>query len=300
MRKIKLIPILFILILLFSACGKEDIHLTSDQYPVCRGDVIASRIATEAMCALTGISSEEARGYTRLLGSESGYEELLAGVSQLVFTTEKPDDATLAAAKAAGITLEVTPIAKDALVFITHEKNPVRSLTMTEIAGIYAGTITDWRSLSGNNESILAYRRPDGDPYHTLLTEKVMHSTPFGEAPLSLVTNVSGDPLLFSLSNENSLAKLAPYENTPGAIYYGSRYYFAGTEEQNGIRLVSVEGAEPSLKNMQNGKYNLTYEIYAIIRSDSRTGSAERVIVDWLLSDDGQGMLKEVGYVPVS
>ena len=98
MRKIKLIPILFILILLFSACGKEDIHLTSDQYPVCRGDVIASRIATEAMCALTGISAEEARGYTRLLGSESGYEELLAGVSQLVFTTEMPDDATLAAA----------------------------------------------------------------------------------------------------------------------------------------------------------------------------------------------------------
>ena len=300
MRKIKLIPILFILILLFSSCGKEDIHLTADQYPICRGDVIASRIATEAMCSLTGISAEEARGYTRLLGHASGYEELLAGVCQLVFSTEAPDEATLAAAKASGITLEVTPIAKDALVFITHEKNPVRSLTMTEITGIYAGTITDWRSLSGDNENIVAYQRPEGDPYRALLAEKVMHGTPFGEAPLSLVTNVSGDPLLFSLSNENSLAKLAPYENTPGSIFYGSRYYFAGTEEQNGIRLVSVEGAEPSLKNMQNGKYNLTYEIYAVIRSDSRTGSAERVIVDWLLSDDGQEALKEVGYVPVS
>ena len=300
MRNLKVIPILLILILLLCACGKEEVRLTANEYPVCRGDVIASRIATEVMCVLTEVSAEEAMGYTRLMGHASGYEELLAGVSQLVFSTEQPDETTLTAAKTAGITLEVTPIARDALVFITHEKNPVRSLTMTEIAGIYAGTITDWRSLSGDNEDIVAYQRPEGDPYHTLLAEKVMHGTPFGEAPLSLVTNVSGDPLLFSLSNENSRSELASYKNTPGAIYYGSRYYFAGTEKQNAIRLVSVEGAEPSLKNIQNGKYDLTYEIYAVIRSDSRTGSAERVIVDWLLSDEGQDMLKEVGYVPVS
>lgn len=300
MKKRILLPTLWVLILLFTACGKKEVRLTADQYPVCRGDVIASRIVAEAMCTLSEIPMEEARGYTLLTDHTAGYEELLAGSAQLVFSTRMPGEEELEAAKEAGITLEVTPIARDALVFITHEKNPVRSLTKAELAEIYAGTITDWRSMSGNNEEIIAYQRPDGDLYHSLLAETIMQDTPFGDPPISLVANISGDPLLFSLSNDNSRSELASYTNTPGAIYYGSRYYFAGTEEQNGIRLLSVEGAAPSLKNIQNGKYDLTYDLYAILRSDSRTGSAERVLLDWFLSKEGQELVKEVGYVPVA
>ena len=63
-------------------------------------------------------------------------------------------------AKEKGVELEIVPIVKDAFVFFVNTENPVESLTLEQIQGIYTGNIKNWKDVGGDNERIVAYQRP--------------------------------------------------------------------------------------------------------------------------------------------
>lgn len=53
--------------------------------------------------------------------------------------------------KEANAQLEQKPIGRDALVFIVNENNPVKSLTRQQLKDIYAGKITNWKEVGGED-----------------------------------------------------------------------------------------------------------------------------------------------------
>ena len=58
--------------------------------------------------------------------------------------------------KAANVQLEQKPIGVDALVFIVNEDNPVTDLTQQQLRDIYAGKITNWKDVGGQDLDIVA------------------------------------------------------------------------------------------------------------------------------------------------
>ena len=58
-----------------------------------------------------------------------------------------------------GVALIEKPIAKDALAFIINPNNPVSSLTIQQIQGIYTGDIVNWNEVGGNDVLITPYVR---------------------------------------------------------------------------------------------------------------------------------------------
>ena len=284
---------------LFAGCGAKSVTVEPELYPASGGSALTAALDRESMSALTGLAPEECVPSLLHTDDLSAYRALLSGESNLIFVSSEPTAALKAEADAKGLSFELTPVARDALVFYVNAENPIKSLTKADLARIYKGEVTDWRALSGDNCPIDAFHGTPDDFYTLMLSEQVMDGEfPVG-GPGEAFLAFEDDPLLYDLANERAAERPAPYRNTAGAIAYGSRFLLSGSEKERGIRLLSLDGAAPTAENLTSGRYELTYDIYAVIRSDAASEGNERAVISWLTSRDGRETIKEAGYAPI-
>lgn len=287
-------------LLLFASCGEKEPLLDRESFPVTGGVAMTAGLDRAVRSYMTGEEEADAVRLTLHTAGEEAYEALLAGEVGLIYVAGRPSEAWEDRAKEAGLSLEATPVARDALVFYVNEKNPVKSLTKDELKSIYDGSVADWRSLSGDSVPIEAYECPEGSFYRVLMEDVIMHGADTAGEPLEMEVDEGEDPLLFSIEESGLSYRPATYRNTRGSIFYGGRHYLTGTEKARGIRLMKLEGAAPTDDAIASGRYDLTYDIYAVILSSSPEDSGERAVVSWLLTEEGQKAVKEAGYAGVS
>ena len=91
---------------------------------------------------------------------------------------------------------------------------------------------------------------------------------------------------------------VASYENSEGAIGYSYYYYVTSMHYTDQIKLVQIDGIEPSDDTIANGTYPLINPSYAIINANTPEDSPVRDILKWLVSPSGQETAREAGYVP--
>ena len=89
-----------------------------------------------------------------------------------------------------------------------------------------------------------------------------------------------------------------PLAFSGACIGYSFRYYLQGMVGNDGIKILSVNGAAPDAESVRNGTYPLVSEFYAAYRADDASENVKKVI-DWLLSPEGQEMIEGTGYLPV-
>lgn len=65
------------------------------------------------------------------------------------------------------------------------------------------------------------------------------------------------------------------------------------------IAVLALNGIYPSAENIQNGSYPVIAQFYAIYRKDN-TNKNIPVLIDWLLSDEGQTLIEKSGYVRIN
>ncbi|MDR0663938.1 MAG: phosphate ABC transporter substrate-binding protein, PhoT family, partial [Helicobacteraceae bacterium] len=65
-----------------------------------------------------------------------------------------------------------------------------------------------------------------------------------------------------------------------------------------GVRLLAINGVEPTIENIQNGSYPLIEEFYIVGKKNDISQNAQKLI-DWFLSDQGQALIKDEGYTPI-
>lgn len=213
------------------------------------------------------------------------YHNLIYGKADLIFAAA-PSESQKNIAEMEGLTLNMTPIGREAFVFFVHHKNSVDNLTLEQVKQIYAGKITNWREVGGDNDTIRAFQRPaDSGSQSTL--EKIMGDTPIMEAPAEdIATGMGG-----------IIHEVSQYRNYKNAIGYTFRYYsteMVGNEE---IKLLSIDGVAPTKENIRNGTYPLTSEFYAVTAGTENPNV--QVFIDWITSSEGQALVEKVGYVPV-
>ena len=213
------------------------------------------------------------------------YDNLFQGKADMIFVAG-PSEQQKKTADDKGLKLEMTPVGREAFVFFVNKKNPIDSLTLDQIRGIYSGDITNWSQVGGDNEEIRAFQRPQDSGSQTAL-QYLMGDIPIMEAPTDDVVSGMG-----GIINE-----VAQYKNYKNAIGYTFRYYSTEMVGNDEIKLLAIEGIEPTKENIRNDSYPITSEFYAI------TAGTENPNVDkllqWILSPQGQQLVEKVGYVPV-
>ncbi len=213
------------------------------------------------------------------------YKNVLENTVDVIFVGP-PSKQQQNMAETYGKKLELTPIGKEAFVFFVHKNNPVDSLTIDQIQKIYSGDITNWSQVGGENEAIRAFQRPQDSGSQTAL-QNLMGDIPIMEAPRENVTSGMG-----GMINE-----VAQYRNYGNAIGYSFRYYTTDMIGNHDIKLLAIEGVEPTKENIRNGRYPIADDFYAI--TAGTTNPQVELLLQWMTSQQGQKLVEKVGYVSV-
>ena len=199
----------------------------------------------------------------------------------------KPQDYYQEIAAENGYALESVPIGKEAFVFFTNAKNPVESLTIEQIRGIYSGEITNWKQVGGEDLDIQVFMRNGNSGSYSAL-EKLMGDLQMAEPKKEFV---------FDLMS-GIVQAASDYENHRGAIGFSFRYYVTDIVSENGIRFIPIEGVEPMIETVTSDEYPLVDNLFISYRKGYMTEEMQ-LLLDWILSEEGQLLVERSGYAPV-
>ena len=91
--------------------------------------------------------------------------------------------------------------------------------------------------------------------------------------------------------------QVSDYKNYNNAIGYTFRYYSTEMTKNNQIRLLSVNGVEPTKETIRSGAYPITNELYAVTAGSDNPHIDD--LIEWILSEQGQEIVEESGYVSI-
>lgn len=165
--------------------------------------------------------------------------------------------------KEANAQLEQKPIGRDALVFIVNENNPVKSLTRQQLKDIYAGKITNWKEVGGEDLAIVPFQRGEDSGSQTLFRKLLIQGGELMDPPTELAPAAMGE----------LVDSIAAYNNSANAIGFSVYYYIDQMYSQPGLRLLAVDGVTPSNDTIASESYPLCNEFYAVLHADAAADS---------------------------
>lgn len=271
-----------------SAPSPEPIFSSLEDYPIVDGSTANLPLMARVMKDSCGITWEEAESLTVNSGTNISWNRLANGQADLLLVYEAPEE-TKKKLEESGVQLEVTPVGRDALVFLVNSGNPVTDLTQDQLRSIYTGDTVNWKKLGGEDQEIFPFQRNPTSGSQTLFLKLLMKEVQPMDAPEELVSGAMGQ----------LIDSVASYDNSDGAIGYSVYYYAAMMYENPSLRLLSVDGVEPSHASIADGSYPLLNDFYLAIRAGEPEESPARKLRDWILSNDGRRAFEEEGYVPI-
>lgn len=280
--------VLFGSILIGCQNENNELTFTLDNYPKVDGSTVTIPLSEGIASELTGRSIEEVRPYILHNKTHQAYVNLIDKKADIIFVTS-PSEEELALAKEKGVTLEVVPIVSEAFVFLTHADNPINGLTLEQIRQIYAGNITNWSEVGGDNVPIVAYQRPVNSGSQTGFLDLVMKDLTPMDPPIEKVVAEMGA----------LIDAVATYDNVPDALGYSYYYFVTDMWGNEDVKLLEVDGVYPNKDTISTGEYPVTTAYYAVIRAEEPEDSPVRQMIDWILSEEGQSLAEEAGYVKI-
>ena len=222
--------------------------------------------------------------YYMTTGTHGSYMNLIEKKADLILVARTTSEDEKAHADELGVNLIETPIALDAFVFVTNKDNPVKNLTIKQIQDIYMGNITNWKDVGGRDAKINPYIRNDNSGSHELMKELVMENL---EMPDWAEFGIGGmRPVFYTLDNDVN------------GICYAVYYYKEKMVRDEMVKSFSIDGVYPDSRSLKNGKYPLTTDVYAVIRSDLDKNSMAYKLYEMLQSEAGKAVISESGYIP--
>lgn len=201
-----------------------------------------------------------------------------------MFFGARPSKEQMDFARECGTEIEITPIGKEAFVFFVEGDNPVDDLTSEQIKSIYHGDITNWKELGGNDETIMAFQRPTNSGSQTMMTYFM------GDVTLKEPKKYETVSAMEGVINE-----VAQYNNEQGAMGYTFRYFLQELNQEQGVKMLSVDGVYPTLESIENGAYPLTVDLCLVTRKNESNPNVKKMR-DFILSPDGQYIIHQTGY----
>ena len=215
--------------------------------------------------------------------SGEGIVTFLAGETDISDATRPPKDSEYEEGEKKGINLHLTIISNDAVGIIVHPSNPLDDLTVEQIKGIYFdGTITDWSQITDDEMTgkINIYNTdPEISGTAELFNKKIAGS---GGAPY-----VAGTTII------HPTPKMIPtIVNDPNGIAYIPINWI-----DDSVKSVKINGVSPSKETVLDTSYLLSRKMFMI--TDGAPKGLERDFINFILSDRGQEIVEEEGFISV-
>ncbi len=188
--------------------------------------------------------------------------------------------------QALGGRVEVVAVARDAVAVVVSKAvylGGVQRLSLAQIAAIYRGEIRNWKALDGPQRRILVL---DKEPSRG--TRHVFAKAVLGDAH----ARAPGASIIVG-SNSEEQAAVARSDSAIGML--------SNAWLNDRVRAVAVgEGQAavlPTLEHVADGRYPIQRRLNILVPVDA--SPATRGFVEFLLSDEGQKIVGETGYLPI-
>lgn len=262
--------------------------LSPADYPRVDGSTANLPMMAAIRAAVTGESLEQAEAMTTCRKTPEAWMALANGEADLLLVYEASEQ-TKKRLDEIGNELVITPIGRDALVFLVNDGNPVTGLTQEQLTDIYTGAITNWSDVGGAGASIAAFQRPEASGSQSLFMKLLMRDKKPVEAPTELRPEEMG----------GLVDSIAEYDNSANALGYSVYYYVSRMYGMDGLRLLDVDGVSPSSETIASGAYPLINEYYLVTRANEPANSPAAKLRAFILSDTGRSVMEQAGYVPL-
>lgn len=223
-------------------------------------------------------------------GSGTGIASMINGTSDLANASRQIKDEEYTSAVENGIEPVEFVVARDAIAVIVNPENPIQQLSLQQISDIYSGKYTNWSQLGGEDRPIVRVSRETNSGTHVYFLEEVLR---LGEDDND--TLFSPDTLLL-LSSQGITSEV---RDNPNAIGYDGLGYVTPD-----VKVVAVSESEdgpfiyPSVESVNQGSYPIARDLY--IYSAGQPSTQVQAYLDWIMSSQGQEIVKELGFVPIA
>ena len=267
--------------------GREASLKLTEDLPVLDGAAAVFPVYSAFIDAVYPETTQLWDGVFEYNNTTGGYK-ILGEKQTDIFFGAYPSKEQIASAEEKGTKFVYTPIGWEAFVFFVNVDNPVDNLTTEQVQAIYSGEITNWSQVGGADEEIVAYQRNQGSGSQSMLI-RFMDGKPIMEAPTEQIDD-------FMSGIVEDVAK--DYRNKSGSIGFSFRFYLEGIIKNPKIKMLSIDGVYPSVENIKNGKYPIVTNLYAVTYEGNDNENVE-ILLEWILSDEGQEIIEKNGYVGI-
>lgn len=282
-----LLSFLLLISLIPAASAEEGFRFTRENFPRMDGSTSMVPLGQAIASVLLGESREDASDLISFNRTTMSFHNLLDGWCDIVIAAE-PSPEVFQMMRQAAFPYLMETIAKEALVFVINADNPVDSLTPQQLRDIYAGRITNWREVGGEDLPIAAFQRNPSAGSQVMMEKLVMDGTPMMPAPSTMIPSEMGQ----------LIEAVRSYDHSANAIGYTVFYYASDMQMADGLKILRVNDVLPCAETIQAEQYPFLNGYYACIRADAPQSSPQRILFDWLVSSQGQQLLRLEGYVP--
>lgn len=272
MKRLTLL-VLTILVVTLSGCKgsseKESLTLT--------GSTTVLPIAQK--CAEVYMLKNKAKITVNGGGSGNGIAALLDGRTEIANASRNIKDKEVKKAKEMGISPYEIMVAKDALaVVINKEISGIDNISIDDLKKIYKGEIKNWNKLGGPNAEITVISRDTSSGTFETFEKKVMKKEKvLAEAQM--------------LASNKAVARTV--STTPNSVGYVGIGYITDK-----VKVITVEGVKPTNATALDGSYKISRGLF--MYTNGAPEGAAKNFLDFVLSTEGQKIVADVGFVPLS
>jgi phosphate transport system substrate-binding protein len=216
-------------------------------------------------------------------GSSVGIAALLRGDADIAEASRPVNDSEKEQFKKEGKTLVEVTVASDAVEILVSPSNPISSMTMEQVRGIFTGRISNWKEVGGLDGKINLYGREKASGTNAFLKEHALR----GENYATTITEFSSNAPMVSVVAKD-----------PNGICYAGLAAGKNTKHLH-IKLdANASAVEPNSQNVTAGKYPLSRKLHWYLAN--RPSGKVKELCEWILSPDGQVVVQNLGFVPLS
>ena len=181
--------------------------------------------------------------------------------------------------------LGLTPIviAHDGIAVIVNDDNPVDNLSTEQLRDIYAGKITNWKEVGGEDLRIQVINRDEASGTREAFRTIVMDGTPF-------------DRRSAVLSGTGQVRDVV--SRSRGAIGYISLGFVDSLNAKTSVKAVSVNHVEASEKTVASGGYPISRDLYFFVKGAPSQQAQD--YIDYVTSEKMDKQIREAGFIPVT
>jgi len=211
-------------------------------------------------------------------GSATGIAALIDATAQIGMSSREVTATEISTGQLKGVVFKPTIVAYDGICVILNSANGVKNLTKKQVEKIFTGEITDWSAVGGAPGPISIYTRNTSSGTYKDFQGMAMSKRDYATSSQKMA------------GNEQIAEEVG--KNAAGIGYVGMAY-----ANSTGVKAVTVDDIEATADNVRSKKYPYSRATYYYTNGDP-TGITKKFI-DFTVSDEGQKIVAQVGFVPL-